>query len=96
MGYFLFIGIVGLMIYVIYLHVQRDILKRECEYFYHAMASSLSFDSNEERRRAMEERDRAERMKKALKKALITGLPPHDVSGQRMWQEAREVLEDDE
>ena len=143
MGYLFFIAIVGLIIYVIYLHIQRDIRKRECEYLNHAMANSLSSDISEERRRAIEERDqikrdlnkmetsclsairnqdahhrlqryglhvmanslaseleverdRAEKMKKALKKALITGLPPHDVSGQRMWQEAQEALEEDE
>lgn len=35
------------------------------------------------------------RLEAALRNALACGLPPHDVSGQRMWQEAREALADE-
>lgn len=34
-----------------------------------------------------------ERLREGLEAALMCGLPPHDVSGQAMWQKAREALQ---
>lgn len=33
-----------------------------------------------------------ERLVEALRLCLMCGLPPHDISGQRMWQQARDAL----
>ena len=40
------------------------------------------------------EYDRIRELEAALREALQCGLPPHDVSGERMWNEARTALAD--
>ena len=35
---------------------------------------------------------RVKELEGALRQAMMCGLPPHDVSGQRMWEEARAAL----